>query len=258
MVFRSITPPASVALFVKDILIFEEDASRQKTVLPFFADGYPGMIYCESEDGLVVTPHNKKMPEFFLYGQTIKPIQLILDGRYKLIIMQLYPFVLKSFFQINPVLINDNCYDLTEWRGNGVGGTTQSLNASHDTDERVKILTGFLHSIFQQKKQTLDYKIRDAIQALLESGGRQSIQTISKNLKLNPRTFERRFKSEVGIQPKQFAQITQFHISLKQLTSAEFTKLTEVVYKTGFADQSHFIRVFKKFTGTSPSAFKKR
>nr|WP_249665395.1 helix-turn-helix domain-containing protein [Mucilaginibacter sp. Bleaf8] len=33
--------------------------------------------------------------------------------------------------------------------------------------------------------------------------------------------------------------------------------LTEIGYLAGFSDQSHFNRVFKKFTGESPSTYKK-
>ncbi|WP_315897965.1 helix-turn-helix domain-containing protein [Mucilaginibacter pallidiroseus] len=33
--------------------------------------------------------------------------------------------------------------------------------------------------------------------------------------------------------------------------------LTEIGYLTGFSDQSHFNRIFKKVTGHSPSAYKK-
>jgi len=33
--------------------------------------------------------------------------------------------------------------------------------------------------------------------------------------------------------------------------------LTEIAYLTGFSDQSHFNRIFKKQTGQNPSAYKK-
>ena len=76
-------------------------------------------------------------------------------------------------------------------------------------------------------------------------------------LKLNERTLERRFLNEVGLSPKQFSKIIQFQLSLEQLTLKDFTKLTDIVYENGFADQSHFIKVFKAFTGKTPKTFKK-
>jgi len=41
------------------------------------------------------------MPLLFIYGQTIKPIELVIRGSYKLIAFQLYPFVIKSFYNLN-------------------------------------------------------------------------------------------------------------------------------------------------------------
>jgi AraC-like DNA-binding protein len=34
--------------------------------------------------------------------------------------------------------------------------------------------------------------------------------------------------------------------------------LTEIAYLTGFSDQSHFTRIFKKHTLQSPSAYRKK
>lgn len=114
MNFKTVNPDKSISLFVKNILVFEETEINQKTVLPFFADGYPGLMFQDTENGLLVSPHNKQMPLLFLYGQTIKPIELVIEGTYKLIIFQLYPFVLKNFFNIRAKDVNDGCYDLQQ------------------------------------------------------------------------------------------------------------------------------------------------
>ena len=114
MEFKTIIPDKSTSLFVKSILVFEEQDKKQKTILPFFADGYPGLIFQETTNGLLVNPHSKLMPALFLYGQTIQPIELVMSGAYKIILFQLYPFVLKSFFNVVPKDLNDNCYDLEQ------------------------------------------------------------------------------------------------------------------------------------------------
>jgi AraC-like DNA-binding protein len=59
----------------------------------------------------------------------------------------------------------------------------------------------------------------------------------------------------VGVTAKQFAKIIQFQQSLEQITVKDYSKLTDIVYANGFADQSHFIKVFKAFTGKTPLAF---
>ncbi|MEO6132675.1 MAG: DUF6597 domain-containing transcriptional factor [Saprospiraceae bacterium] len=112
MDFKTTIPVNSISLFVKSILTFENNIQERKTVLPFYADGYPGIMYQETDSGLFVMPQNKKMPDFFLYGQTIHPIELRIEGKYKLIVFKLYPFVIEGFFDINSQTLNNDCYDL--------------------------------------------------------------------------------------------------------------------------------------------------
>ena len=256
MDFQNIIPNKSIALFVKSILVFEELESPGKTVLPFFADGYPGLMFQETENGLLVNPHKKLMPILFLYGQTIKPIELEMIGKYKLIVFQLYPFVLQSFFNVNPRDINDNCYDLLHLKNNSIKTLIDTITSAKDLATRIELLTNFLCHQFQAKKETLDFKVRQAIESILESKGQNSIGNLAAELKINERTLERRFQKEVGISPKQFSTIIQFQLSLEQLTLKDFSKLTDIVYDNGFADQSHFIKVFKAFTGKTPKSFK--
>ena len=254
MNFKTVNPDKSISLFVKNILVFEETQTNQNTVLPFFADGYPGLMFQDTENGLLVSPHNKQMPLLFLYGQTIKPIELLIDGTYKLIVFQLYPFVLKSFFNVTAKDINDGCYDLQPLEnGNKI---IQQLTQNSKLEKRIEILSSLLLDIFQTKRGTLDLQIRRAIQTIIDNKGQISIKEICEKVHITERTFERRFVKEVGISAKQFSTIIQFQLSLQQLTIKDFTKLTDIVYSNGYADQSHFIKVFKAFTGKMPKAFK--
>ncbi|MBC7887986.1 MAG: AraC family transcriptional regulator [Ferruginibacter sp.] len=256
MDFKSIIPDKSISLFVKNILVFEEQDAKQKTILPFFADGYPGLIFQETVNGLLINPHNKLMPAMFLYGQTLAPIELVMSGAYKLIIFQLYPFVLKSFFYVSPKDLNDNCYNLDQLNNNIGIDTIKKLSRARNFTERTEIITIFLHSIFQEKQQELDFTISKAIQKIINKKGQLIIGDLYDELHLTERTFERRFLNTVGVTAKQFSKIIQFQQSLEQLTLKDFTKLSDIVYANGFADQSHFIKVFKAFTGKTPLAFK--
>jgi AraC-like DNA-binding protein len=71
------------------------------------------------------------------------------------------------------------------------------------------------------------------------------------------RHIERLFMESVGINPKNFANIIKLHSFLKQLKkTTEKASLTELVYQSGYADQSHLIKEFKKITGMTPTAYK--
>ena len=252
---NTLLPDESINLFVKNILILTEQNDSQKTVLPFYADGYPGIMFQQAVNGLYVMPHQKKMPLLFLYGQTIQPIELVVTGSYQFIVFQLYPFVLKSFFDLQPKDVNDDCYDLLQLKDANTSKTIDRLLTAKNTEDRISLLKSFLHSIFVLKKDLLDFKIRQAIQIIIDNKGQISIGDLCGQLKIAERSFERRFLAQVGVSPKQLSKIIQFDASLNQLNNKAYSKLTDIVYANGFADQSHFIRVFKAFTGTTPKKF---
>lgn len=253
MNFQSIIPDKSISLFVKNIWVFESE-EKGATSLPFFADGFPGLLFHQSEKGLVVKPHGKKMPEIFLYGQTIHPIVLEIPGTYLIIVFQLYPFVLRTFFDVVPQSINDTCYYLDDSEGK-ISKLNQQLIACKTVTEKIDIISDLLLGYFENKKQNLDFEIRKGILEIIKTKGQENIRVIAEKQSLNLRTFERRFLKETGLPPKQFAKMIQFQASLEQLSVKDYTKLTDVVYENGFSDQSHFIKVFKAFTGKTPTKF---
>lgn len=258
MDFLNIQPHKNISLFVKNIWVFEGGGKDLKTNLPFFADGYPGLMFQQTDKGLTVNPHKKKMPVLFLYGQTIQPIELEIIGYYQLIVFQLYPFVLKNIFNITPQSINDDCYDLLQLRTFDVAGLNQELLLEPDINQRIENISALLYQLFLSKKQKLDFKIKQIIEIIIATKGTVNIRNIAKKTNLNIRTLERRFLTETGLSPKQFAKIIQFQSSLEQVMAKDFIKLTDIVYENGFADQSHFIKIFKAFTGKTPKAFAKK
>jgi AraC-like DNA-binding protein len=255
MKFQNIDFDNSLSPFVKSILVFESDEAAIKTNLPFFADGFPGLIFHHTPNGLYVNPHNKLMPQLFLYGQTIEPIEMELFGAYQMIVIQLFPFTLKSLFNIEPQSITDNCYDLNLESIQIQNSILSDLSAKKDLRIRISILITYIEKLIDAKRTNFDKAIYSAIEKIVSARGKCSLTETAKEIHLTKRTFERRFLSETGLLPKQFAKIIQFQNSLTQLSVKDFTSLSDVVFQNGFADQSHFIRVFKSFTGQTPKQF---
>jgi AraC-like DNA-binding protein len=81
---------------------------------------------------------------------------------------------------------------------------------------------------------------------------------VQKELRISERTFRRLFDLHVGISPKMFSRICQFDSAFQQLNTDQFSKLSDVAYENGYADQSHLIRSFKEFTTFSPSEYLKK
>ena len=97
------------------------------------------------------------------------------------------------------------------------------------------------------------------IQEWLEEDPRQShgVADLAKRAGLGGRTFMRRFKKATGDSPLGYLQRLRIERARKLLetTSASVEVITE---RAGYEDISSFRKLFKRHTGLSPSAYRKR
>jgi AraC-like DNA-binding protein len=254
-IYQQLEPTKELAPFVKNILVFKGTEKTVQTNLPFFADGFPGILYHTAKARLAVYPHKKVLPAIFVYGQTIQPIEIRIKGAFIVIIFQLYPFVLKTLFDIRPETITDNCYPIPAFEKEF---EKENNSVTQDISELLDRLTRQFMILVKNRKLGFDPVIRQAIEKILATNGKIKLSSLARELHIHVRTLERRFREETALQPKQFARIIQFQSSLIQMSINDYKKLADVVYENGYADQSHFIRVFKSFTGKTPRTFAKK
>lgn len=240
----------SISPFIKEIYLLKNDMDALHE-LPFYADGYPGIMYSETEESILLLPIKKQLPNFFLYGQTIEPIALQINGSYKLIVFQLYPFATRLLINIDPKQINDACYDLKQVMQVDTDQVISKLVVT-DTDPQIQLISDYILELVKASSIDPDKSIKLAVSTIIKTKGTITIKDLRERLHITERTFERRFAKEIGVTPKQFAKIIQFSYSLNQIQDSDYTNLTNVAYENGFADQSHFIRSFKKYTGCTP------
>ncbi|MBL4755982.1 MAG: helix-turn-helix transcriptional regulator [Flavobacteriales bacterium] len=250
--------PRSLEPFVKDIYLLESDKENTDHKFPFYADGFPGIIYSRSSNPFYLQPKNIELSDFYLYGQTIEPISLRTEGAFHLVGMRLYPFTVRILLGIDPKVLNDDCFDLILVDGVDTQLTLDKLRQTDDSSNIVDILTNYFHELLENESISADWRIQLAINLILNSNGMISIKEIRNKLFVGERTLERHFLKEIGVTTKQFAKIIQFSSSLKQMTETDYYNLTEIGYDNGFADQSHFIREFKRYAGKTPSEFQKQ
>ena len=83
-----------------------------------------------------------------------------------------------------------------------------------------------------------------------------SLNNVAQACKLSVSHFARAFKASTSIPPHQWVMAARIEMARGLLTSSA-TPLVEVAGMCGFADQSHFSRVFARMMGTSPGAWRR-
>ncbi|MBR0700201.1 helix-turn-helix transcriptional regulator [Bradyrhizobium diazoefficiens] len=87
-------------------------------------------------------------------------------------------------------------------------------------------------------------------------GGTLSLPQIAAEFGLSVSHFSRAFRISTGVPPHQWL-LRQRVNAAKQLMTARDLSLSEIAISAGFANQSHFTRVFSAQVGTSPAAWRR-
>lgn len=72
---------------------------------------------------------------------------------------------------------------------------------------------------------------------------------------LSPKRFIERFRSAVGVAPKQFCRIVRFQRALAQAELGRRIDWTGIALDSGYFDQAHFIHDFRAFSGITPTGY---
>ncbi|MEM7486372.1 MAG: helix-turn-helix domain-containing protein [Bacteroidota bacterium] len=113
-------------------------------------------------------------------------------------------------------------------------------------------------AIFQGQKDHDDLTIKEA-QKYIERNvnERISVEKLAREYAISNRNFVRRFKKATQNTPSQYIQRVRIEAAKRSLESTE-QNVNEVMYQVGYVDQKAFRKVFKKYAGISPVAYKSK
>lgn len=99
--------------------------------------------------------------------------------------------------------------------------------------------------------------LKEMIQDQLDTSLTLSLQQASEELEINPAYLSREFSKHFdNLSFGDYMRKLRVEKAMDLIRNDKYT-LTEIAYLTGFSDQSHFNRIFKKQMGKSPSVYKK-
>lgn len=85
-----------------------------------------------------------------------------------------------------------------------------------------------------------------------------SLSNISKSLDINPSYLSREFSKHFNnLSFGEYTRKMRIEKAIELMKTTSYS-LTQIAYLTGFSDQSHFTRIFKRLTTQNPSVYRKK
>jgi AraC-like DNA-binding protein len=259
MNYQTFMPPEMLKPFIRYFWVLESrGADHTPKTFGAIVDGCPGAIMVQSEQEAFCDEQKKKLPEIFLYGQTVKPVKFSSAGKFNVIGICFQPHALKSVFGLDADELTNSCVDLNLLGNGKQARLSDQLAMAASPRDQINALSSYLMDRVRSNHRQADASIWHALTRIVQTDGNISMKELQQKLQLSERSLERKFKQAIGISPKLFSRICRFQESLNQMRKSNYDKLSDLAYENNYADQSHFIRVFKEFTGFSPLEFKKQ
>jgi|GEM_PF-1664056 len=242
-------PPEALRLIVKGYWYVEASCFKHESYR-IFSDGYPGIILQHEQGQAGLFRENEALPLCFLYGQKTKGFCLNACRKGTLFFgIQLQPYALKQFWGIDATQLTDRCMDAREL----LNIQLEQLLHFTKVEQFISYFNVYLGRLLSATTTSLSYIV--PLTGEFESYLSYTSTQLAEACRVSTRTFQREFKAYIGVSFEAYKQLTKFHQAMRKLHQMRDSKLVELAYDLAYADQAHFGRLFKLYSGYTPKAF---
>lgn len=128
------------------------------------------------------------------------------------------------------------------------------LKEINDNEKKLEIIENeLLYLLYSHKNNSDNFNL--IFKTLNNNCNSLQISEFCKQNNINIRNLERMFNKHIGLTASTFSTLNRFHLSMNQLLQNNYDKFSDLAFDNDYFDQMHFIRDFKRFTGTTPRCF---
>ena len=170
-----------------------------------------------------------------------------------MLVIQFKPAGAFPFFHLPVNQLNDKVILGEKIFGNEILQLRQQILEQKNSTEKFKAAENWLRKRMDDKgipNQEL-LKIVGLLKDKPFSDHTEIVQLYSKTQK----HLIGQFKKYIGLTPKVLHRILRFNEILQKIHLKEQLDWSQIAYQFGYADQSHFIKEFREFSGFSPQQF---
>ncbi len=255
--FMSVPPHPALGAYVAKIHVFESSgrlpAQERKLIVPNanfkLTFSYRNGIAAKVGTHVFLQQEN----QLTLTGLIDAPV--ILDPRDDAqtgtVIIEFNPLGAYRFFHLQYTDVKNEIVEMSDLTGNSTKDLKQQLAEANSITQRLQLLQNFL--LKQLEKTEADPIYDYCIGRISGSGGIVTVAQLEKETGYSSRWLHNKFSEHLGTGAKNLAEIVRFKNFYQAYSAgADPESLKQHIYH-GYYDQSHFLRAFKRFTGTTPS-----
>ena len=173
------------------------------------------------------------------------------DAQTGTIIIEFNPLGAYRLFHLSYAAVKNQIVDLADLMGGYAAELELRLAEANTVTLKLQLLQNFL---IKRLEDTASDPIYDyCINRIVGSKGMVTVSQLEKETGYSSRWLHTKFSEHLGTGPKNLSEIVRFKQFYQVYsTGAKSQSLKEHIYHY-YHDQSHFIRAFKRFTGSTPT-----
>lgn len=255
--FKPVTPHPLLQPYIEKMWVFESSgrlpALDRKLIVP--NANFKLAFTCRN--GLVARVGDKtfiqKENELSFTGLVDSSVMLDPreDAQTHTIVIEFNPLGAYRLFRLSYTEVKNQIVQVADMIGNSASALERQLAEAATLDMKLQLLQNFL--IKQLQEATPDPIYDFCINRITYSKGLITVAQLEKETGYSARWLHNKFSEHLGSGPKNLSEIVRFKQFYQAYsTGASLHKLKEYIYEY-YYDQSHFLRAFKRFTGSTPT-----
>lgn len=193
----------------------------------------------------------KHTADYIVLGLFDTPYNVSFDNNVNVFGIRLYPDGFINIFGHRPKELNASYENGIDFFGIQFSDFCNRLKELVLVKDRIDLTNTFFEGHLARNYKSHDYT-HLTMSMIRNYGGILNYNQIVSNIPISQRQLQREFKNVYGISVRDYLRIMRFNAIHNYMLSGQALNLTELSYELSFADQSHFVKEYKRFSGVSP------
>jgi len=257
--FKEFKPSESLNQFVE--LYWQGDFNIQRLNLlsqRVIPNGYVELIIHTSDVHCILYKNTtwSFSPNYTIIGLYTEPYIVQFNSHVKVFGIRFKPEGVYNVFGVPASEFKATYDDMENVLGQEFRDYCHRLRDAKDMHQKIALTEKYLFRNHQRHNIDANY-VNRAAEIIRQTNGFIRMEELSDQVFISMRQLERAFKNQIGITPKLYMRLSRLNEVQRQLENNKALDFIQITYDCGYADQAHFIREFKNFTGEIPTIFVK-